>query len=197
MLYCGGTSPLRTSKATAPSPPAQHNTHTSRYKWQADNLQERHMRAAPAWPTAATPTATANLGKGEFEVRLAGEKGVRRSLPTAAEVHKCRGSPTHHLQPTIRRRCADPMFKMSVRPSCGRHITTSEVALLLLWSRSPKHNSPRAPNALGPPPSQPPPSSAQTSTRLSSLSYLAQSPALTGPGSHAWSVLGCTATGPS
>ena len=75
VLYCGGTSPLCTSKATAPSPPAQHNTHTSRYKWQTDDLQERHVRAAPAWPTAATPTATANLGKGEFAVRLAGEKG--------------------------------------------------------------------------------------------------------------------------
>ena len=76
---------------------------------------------------------------------------MRRSLTTAAEVHKYRGSPIHHLQPTIRRRCADPMFKMSVRPSCGRHITTSEVALLLLWSRSHRHNSPHAPNALGPP----------------------------------------------
>jgi hypothetical protein len=43
------------------------------------------------------------------------------------------------------------MFKMSVRPSCGRHITTSEVALLLLWSHSHRHNSPHAPNALGPP----------------------------------------------
>ena len=66
---------LTYQQSDSPFTPGPTHTHTSRYKWQADDLQERHVRAAPAWPTAVTPTATANLGKGQSAVRLAGEKG--------------------------------------------------------------------------------------------------------------------------